>query len=223
MTEIVPAIRRGLAIPASRLTRGLLGSGIFAGGLYVYTVVQDVADPQRTLSGAWDAAIPFVPELVLVYFLFFPFVVLAAFAAAPEDWLRILLACVLAAAVGWACFLALPASLSRPDPASAGSPLARELLGWLHRIDDSHNTFPSLHVAVTWIACLAFRHVRAFAPAVVVAVAISSSTLLVKQHTLLDVTGGLFLAGTSLAVAGRVAGGRLGVGPARAQRGPAAG
>jgi membrane-associated phospholipid phosphatase len=195
---------RALGAGRARLLRGLLGTGIFAGGLWVYTRVQDLALPQRNLTGAWDAAIPFVPELVVVYFLFFPFVVLAAFAAERDEWLRILLACVLAAAVGWVCFLLFPASLERPDPAGVSGPLSGPLLRWLHAIDDSHNTFPSLHVAVTWIAAFGFRGTRGFVPSLPVAAAISGSTLFVKQHTLLDVAGGLVLAAACLSVATRV-------------------
>jgi membrane-associated phospholipid phosphatase len=182
----------------------MVGTGVFAGGLWIYTRVQDLALPERTLTGAWDSVIPFVPELVLAYLLFFPFIVAAAFAAASEEWLRIVFACVLAAAVGWLCFLLYPASLERPDVAALPGAFSGPLLRWLHSIDDSHNTFPSLHVAVTWIACMGFRRTPFFVPSLVAAAAISASTLLVKQHTLLDVAGGIGLAAASLSVAGRV-------------------
>jgi membrane-associated phospholipid phosphatase len=188
----------------SRPTRGCLASAVFAGGLYAYTVIQDLALPEWRFGSAWDEAIPFVPGFVFVYLLFFPYVVLASFLARSENFSRFVVAGVLAALSGWVCFLFFPASLERPDPAGVSGALSGALLRWLHAIDDSHNTFPSLHVAVTWIACLGFRGTRCFLPALAAAVAISASTLFVKQHTLLDVAGGLALAAICLTMAGRV-------------------
>lgn len=197
-----PAKRDGPAILESSIVRGILGSSLFLGGLYLYTVVQDLAEPRCTLAGGWDAAIPFVPEAVFVYLLFFPFFMLATFTAPLDEWRRGVVACLIAAAWGFGCFLVLPASIPRPDPSSVGGP-AGLLMRWLHDIDDSHNTFPSLHVAFTWIACMGFRHLRSSLLLIAVAVAISASTLFLKQHTLLDLTGGGLLAGVSVAVAWR--------------------
>jgi membrane-associated phospholipid phosphatase len=172
------------------------------GGLYLYTVVQDLAEPRWTLAGGWDTAIPFVPEAVFVYLLFFPFFMLATFTATLDDWRRGVVASLIAVVWGFACFLVLPASMPRPDPSSVGA-LAGQLLRWLHDIDDSHNTFPSLHVTFTWIACMGFRHLRSSPLLIVVAAAISASTLFLKQHTLLDLAGGMLVAGVSIAVAWR--------------------
>ncbi len=82
-----------------------------------------------------------------------------------------------------------------------GSDLLRAGFGFLYLVDDSHNTFPSLHVAITWIACLGFRGTRLFWPALLVALLICSATLFVNQHTVLDVLGGGALAVFSLWIA----------------------
>ncbi len=188
----------------SRRTRGWLGSGVFLGGLAVYALVQDSVAPRMTFQTPWDARIPFVPEMIFAYLLFFPYVVVAAFAAERSRFLTIVVAALLACLVGWTCFLVFPASLTRPDPASVGSPLLRTLFTYLHAIDDSHNTFPSLHVAVTWIAVFSFQGTRTFWPGLVLAALISCSTLLVKQHTLVDVGGGMVIAFSALIAAASI-------------------
>jgi membrane-associated phospholipid phosphatase len=179
-------------------TRGIVGASIFAGGLYIYSVVQGLATPDTTSAIALDASIPFVPAMMPMYLLFFPFVVVSAFVAEYARFRQIVLAGIVAAAIGWTCFLVFPASLDRPDPASVHGPVLRGLFVWLHGIDASHNTFPSLHVAITWIACLGFRETRWFLPALGVAGLICASTLFVKQHALLDVLGGSVVATASV-------------------------
>lgn len=195
------AVQRPLAQRPSPLRRGIFGSAVFASGLLVYTLVQSAAVPVYSVETRWDAAIPLVPPFIFVYWMFFPFVVIAAFVARAEDFVRIVIGALLAAAVGWIAFLLFPASLSRPDPAALDPGVTQSLFALLHWIDDSHNTFPSLHVSTTWIALLAFRGKSYRWPAAVVAVMIVLSTLFVKQHTVLDVTGGTILAAFAIPVA----------------------
>lgn len=177
-----------------RLRRGMLGTLAFAAGLCVYTLVQSASLPIYSAETPWDAAIPLIPGFIFVYWMFFPFVVAAAFVSRAEDFLRIVIGALLAAVVGWLCFLFFPASLARPDPATLEPGVAQWLFSLLHWIDDSHNTFPSLHVSTTWISLLAFREKSYRWPAVAMAFLIVLSTLLVKQHSVLDVAGGTVLA-----------------------------
>ena len=177
-----------------QLRRGVLGTVVFATALYVYTLVQDAAAPIYSVETRWDAAIPLLPAAIYFYWMFFPFVVVAAFVSRSEDFLRIAVGALLAATIGWVCFLLFPASLVRPDLATLEPGPTRSLFSLLHWIDDSHNTFPSLHVSTTWICLFAFWRKRYRWLAAATALAIVLSTMFVKQHTLLDVAGGTVLA-----------------------------
>jgi membrane-associated phospholipid phosphatase len=180
--------------------RAAIGTGIFAFGLFIYTRVQLLAAPRFSFDLPVDRGIPFVPEMIFAYALFFFFVPLAALVADWERYKRVLAAAVVAAPIGWACFLLVPASFVRPELAGIDSSALRAGFGLLYLVDDSHNTFPSLHVAITWIACLGFRGTRLFWPALATALLICVSTLFVKQHTVLDVLAGTALAAFSLRV-----------------------
>lgn len=72
--------------------------------------------------------------------------------------------------------------------------LYRRIFTFVHKSDPSHITFPSLHVAVTWICCLLLRNRSGRWRRIVLGVAISLSTLFTKQHLISDVIGGIALA-----------------------------
>lgn len=201
LSVVSPAEASGSAHYSWR--RAIIGTAIFGIGLFLYTRVQLLSEPHLSFELPIDREIPFVPEMIVAYALFFLFVPVAAFAADLDRYRRLLIAALVAAPIGWACFLLVPASFARPELALIGNDVLRTGFGLLYLVDDSHNTFPSLHVAITWIACLGFRGTRLFWPALLVALVICSATVLVKQHTVLDVFGGTGLAVFSLWLATR--------------------
>ncbi len=102
---------------------------------------------------------------------------------------------ITACAVAWSLFLLLPLEFPHPQIAHIQSTLLRQVFAFIHTVDTPYNTFPSLHVAVTWICASGFRHGRARTLRTIrlVAAATILSTMLVKQHSALDVAGGLVL------------------------------
>lgn len=139
-----------------------------------------------------DNAIPFIPEAIIIYLLIFPF-----FLAAPvflvkkySDFQHVIDAYLLLIIVSFVFFILYPTTMPRPEISRDG------FIGWLfwitRLIDKPHNLFPSLHVSsVIYVALLNSQ----FSPAWrwlswVGAILISASTLLVKQHAILDVAGG---------------------------------
>ena len=71
------------------------------------------------------------------------------------------------------------------------------IIAVVHAVDSRYNAFPSLHVANPWLIAILSLHERRWSVLTVllfiVAVSISISTLLVRQHYLLDVLGGIAL------------------------------
>lgn len=186
----------------SRTARhGVLGTASFVALLWVYSGIQRLVEPRFSFVTRWDDAIPFVPAMIWVYLAFFLVVPLTASRLSRRELVRALRASVYSCLAAWACFLLVPASLPRPDASVLDGPWLGTLFQVLHEVDASHNTFPSLHVAVTWICFLSLRRRRGMTWKLAAAVLISASTLFVKQHTILDVAGGVALAFLSFRVA----------------------
>ncbi len=163
-------------------------------GLIVFFALERLVTPHIVMATQADAWIPFVSLTWFVYIAFFPFVIVLA-AQAPRDAYRAFARAVLLAfAVGAVCFVLLPESVPRPDLASIGNVFVRHRLARMWRLDQAGNGFPSLHVAVTCLACRFLTAGRRRFAAGIFGIAICVSTLTIKQHTLADVGGGIVLA-----------------------------
>lgn len=146
--------------------------------------------------------IPFVPEAEFVYALGYalPLVVLLRIPDA-RALVRLVVAFLLILVAAYATYLLLPVYLERPDLEVTS--LATWLLSLEYK-DPSYNHFPSLHVATAvllYLACRDGLRRPALMAALVAAVAVS--TMLVKQHYLVDLVYGAGLAAAAWWAAGR--------------------
>lgn len=140
-----------------------------------------------------EERLPFMPIFeylyVLTYFMPFLLVVTIRDYARFRRTARALIATLLTA---YATYLALPVWFERPQLE------VTSLHTWLLSIeylDKSYNNFPSLHVAMSWLAVHASQVSRKSRLGLAaLATAISVSTLFVKQHYMVDVLYGGALA-----------------------------
>ncbi|HXG66659.1 MAG TPA: phosphatase PAP2 family protein, partial [Blastocatellia bacterium] len=151
--------------------------------------------PLEIAPSSIDRLIPFVDWTVWVYHSQFFFLAFCVWAMRkPENISRALYAMGLASLLSFCVFLAFPTTLPRRLPPVEG--LTAQAFALLYWMDSDANCFPSLHVALGWIAALGVmrerRSLGAFA--VVIAVLISASTLTTKQHYFVDVLAGLGVA-----------------------------
>jgi membrane-associated phospholipid phosphatase len=149
-------------------------------------------------SFSWDHAIPFAPSWIWVYLLYFPAcflpVVLAELWTDRGIFRRTAAGFIFQFAAAFAFFWVLPTQMHRPLFEVEG--LHRQVLSWFYGVDPGFNIFPSLHVAnVAYIACLAWGLNRAILSVGVwvLCLLIAASTLLIKQHCLVDLPLGLAL------------------------------
>ncbi len=185
----------------------MAGAFLLAAGLGIYSLVQKNATPgEFHLEGALDDWMPFVPWMVFIYLGCFPYLVVSASRMGRVRFRRALLAMILVCLVSWTCFLLIPAAVTRPDPASIETGWLRWIFECLHRVDASHNSFPSLHVGSTWVCTFAFLGRRTAWLWFIAAILISLSTMLVEQHTVADVIGGVVLATLGWVASGRILG-----------------
>jgi membrane-associated phospholipid phosphatase len=138
-----------------------------------------------------EALLPLVPQAALIYAVGFVLpAIFAWYVSNAVRFLRALLAFGIAATVAFLTFLVFPVCFERstnPDGAT----------GWLRLayLDDPCNCFPSLHVTICWLVYFACRSAIRRPKVLLTAVwAISLSTILVKQHYVVDVGAGILLA-----------------------------
>jgi membrane-associated phospholipid phosphatase len=150
---------------------------------------------------AIDAYIPFVPVFVFGYVLYYAWIFLPVLLLRTRaHFYQAMIGFVLVQLPAVLIFLQYPSQMTRPviDDNDAASRLVR----FLYRMDPGFNLLPSLHVGHSVLVALFFYtfRPRSFWWVAIGVVLIVLSTVLIKQHVVLDV-----LAGAALAVFARIA------------------
>lgn len=156
---------------------------------------------RRSLALAMDAAIPFLPWMVVPYVTAGIFFALVFFLVPTQEQLRVASRRLLLATVaGCLVFVVAPARFSLERPAVTDA-IPAILFRWLALVDQPYNQFPSLHVAYCVIFWSALRPLSDGLVRVLLAawlLLVGASTVFTWQHHLLDVAGGLLLGGAVL-------------------------
>jgi membrane-associated phospholipid phosphatase len=145
------------------------------------------------LATSWDTRIPYVPEAAAVYLSLFPMIWLSPFIlksiTALRDFAKSLAWLIVISGVG---FLLLPADAPFDPRRTAGGNSA--LMSFADAINFDHNLCPSLHVGMAVVCAVVFsRHSgpMGIASFWIWAGAIAASTLLVREHYIVDVLAGV--------------------------------
>ena len=163
----------------------------------------------RAVAGSWyhhniesnlDLRLPFLPQFLIIYFgcyIFWAANYILAERQDREEVYRFFTADFISRCVCLVIFLAYPTTNTRP--VIEGSGFWDLLAGWLYSIDAADNLFPSIHCLVSWFCFLAVKGQKKIpiwykAVSFILAVLVFLSTLFTKQHVIVDVAGGIFLA-----------------------------
>lgn len=187
----------GRILPGDRLLALLF---CFALNSMVYWGGQALAQgrPLTDMTTALDQSIPLAPGWSVIYVAAFPMWVLCYVVMARGwDWYRIMTAEVLAKLLCGVCFLVLPTTNVRPE--LAGDGFGVWLLALIYRLDQPLNLFPSIHCMESWLCFAGLRGRRNIpqwrkAMLLAMAVLVCCSTVLTRQHVLVDVVAGILLA-----------------------------
>ena len=177
----------------SRFVLVLAGIYVLFFATYISINLFSVGRPAHTLYLPGEERIPFLPVFEYLYALTFVVPALLIVTVRTYDrFIRLVRALCIALFVAYCTYLAFPVFLERP-PLEVTS-LHTWLLS-LQYLDKPYNHFPSLHVTLSWLAVHASQGTRvARIGLATLAIAISISTLFVKQHYIADVVFGFVLA-----------------------------
>lgn len=165
------------------------GSRMIAGGWYHHNIETGV-----------DRSIPFVPEFLVIYFGCYVFWAVNYILIARQDRRSVyqfFTGDFISRCVCLVSFLTFPTTNTRP--LITGSGLWNQAALWLYSIDAADNLFPSIHCLVSWFCYLGIRGRKEIprwyqSVSMVIAILVFASTLLTKQHVIVDVAGGILLA-----------------------------
>jgi hypothetical protein len=182
------------AINEHTLGRVVSAVVIFGLTMVAYGWLNRNLSPRFDLLTPLDVLIPLWPWTISIYFSHYAMLIWAAAQAKASEYVRLLFAVLTVNFTCYIGFIALTAHYPRPAPEAIESTFWRAWFAWAFTQDGPGNTFPSLHVAVTWYLVL-WRWDRADRWLWALwGVAILISTLTVKQHFVWDVLGGMAVA-----------------------------
>lgn len=150
----------------------------------------------HTLTTGLDRDIPLVPVFAIPYLVFFPLFWLAVLYSfiTNRGFVQLALTAILVYACSDLVYAIFQTFAPRPDVTAGG--LLPDLVRFIYAHDSPYNDLPSEHASSATILVLysfAIRY-RWRALVLVFSVVVISSTLLVKQHTIAGMLGGVSLA-----------------------------
>ena len=151
----------------------------------------------HTLAFSFEESIPLIPEFVFGYFLVVLVVIIAVLAIDSMELLKqSLIAFFLLTTISLVIFYIFPVKMVwRPEILPNNSISSRVLL-FTYWIDEPYNLFPSLHVSTAFLSSwISYRvHRLTGVLCLIASFIVAVSVILVKQHYITDVVGGLILA-----------------------------
>ena len=154
-----------------------------------------------------DARIPFIPMAILPYLSFFlllPWTLFVFLAERERLYREMAYSIMSACAVSYTVYFVYQTTIIRPNVASLG--LINELVSLVYLIDPPYSCFPSLHTSISTILAVYWLRSPSRVKYFVLpwALVIIMSTLMTKQHHLLDVIGGIALGAVISLVAAKL-------------------
>lgn len=168
--------------------------------LYNYVGTHAVAD-NFNLMTAFDHLFPFVPWMVYPYMSLYLGVFLAAVFLKKRNFMNFVGMLVFTELLTYPVFYFFPAVY--PMPHFEANNFTTRFLQWCFQADVHNNTFPSLHVSLALGTALIINKAnrKAGLVALVWAVVVAFSTVLVKKHFFIDILGGMLVAQLAYSIA----------------------
>ena len=176
--------------------------GVFVFNLFTYYVTRliNAGSVHHSLAIGLDDALPLCTPFVIFYILAYLQWVVGYIIIARDsrDACRtVLRGELIAKCICLICFIALPTAMARPEIPAGG--LWNKLTSLIYRLDTADNLFPSIHCLESWLCFRGSvglkRTPKWYAPMMLVlTVLVAASTVLIKQHVLVDIPAGILAA-----------------------------
>lgn len=151
-----------------------------------------------------DSMIPFCPAFISVYLLAYAQWIIGYGLIAKENryvfkW--IVKGELIAKSMAFLCFILIPTTISRPE--ITGTDLWSGLTNYIYRTDAPDNLFPSVHCLESWVCFRGAMYLKKPGKyykyfCLVFTLLVFASTVLVKQHVILDMIGAVIFVETGL-------------------------
>ncbi len=172
----------------------LLMFATWSAGYFFISSITEAHTTHQLPTLAWEQNAPLVPEYVFIYLTIYPVFLLPFLFIHQKDFFRLFsFAYINVMCVCYIVYLVYPVSIERPP--LAGHSFSTWVLGIVYGADHPWNCFPSLHVAMSLLAALTILEVRRIRGilTLLLTVWIAYSTVLIKQHYVLDVVAAMVL------------------------------
>ncbi len=167
---------------------------IWAAGYFAIAYATE-AQATRTLpTFRWERELRLTPEFVFIYLTIYPTFVLPFLFIRQKDFFRLFsFAYITVMCICYLVYFFFPVSIERPTLSVTS--FSTWVLEMVYRADRPWNCFPSMHVAMSLLAALTILEVHRIRGLLTLLLTlwIAYSTILIKQHYVLDVVAALAL------------------------------
>lgn len=185
------------------------GHGLYAMYIFIYLPWFFYLEGRTTITYTevhcfLDDWIPFCEIFIIPYILWFFYMIITCifmyFKAERGEFRRFALALIIGMSTAMLICQFFPNCVKLRPPVLEQKGILTGLISGLYTIDTSTNVFPSVHVLNSLIACVALERNRYFKKSsllrianIILCILICLSTLFLKQHSVLDLLGGIVL------------------------------
>ena len=153
----------------------------------------------HNLSGGLDELVPFMPAFIIIYFGCYIFWVVNYLMVAfyeDENKYRFYTTDFYARLICLAFFLLFPTTNTRPE--LTGNGIFIRAMRFLYTVDKPVNLFPSIHVLESWLCFRAALQLKKPGRwyrwvSLALTLLVFASVLLIKQHVVVDIAGGILV------------------------------
>ncbi len=157
----------------------------------------------KTIDCSIDNKIPFIPQVIILYNLFYPMVFLAFYSIFNHDkgtYYKGIIAGIIGFMIADIIFILYPTIIIRPDVTSMDiDPINKFIISMTYKIDSpAINCLPSIHclfcfqAIISLLMCKKYNNISRVVMIIILSLIIVT-TLLVKQHYFLDVIASLIV------------------------------
>ncbi|NCB32397.1 MAG: hypothetical protein EOM64_00710 [Erysipelotrichia bacterium] len=175
--------------------------------LFFFTLERQVTSPVWLVSSQLDALIPFSKYAVIPYCLWFPWIAITILGmmkwGSRKEYIRTCSTMYLGMTLCLIFYCIVPNGLAIRPSSVEGTDLCALIVRWLYSFDSPMNVCPSLHVYVSVCMDLGwqnssilkgpkYRWIKIMLR--LLDISICAATVMLKQHSIIDVISGLILA-----------------------------